>query len=69
VFDPDSGTWSPWTNLFQRNALAGAWSSENPRTFGLDEFADGRTIKLRWRFHEAKYDYWWAIDNVKITGE
>jgi len=69
VYDSDSGTWSPWSNLFTRQMVAGDWSSETPRFFSVSPFADGRSIKLRWRFHEARYDYWWAIDNVKVTGE
>ena len=69
VFDPDTSTWSPWTNMFTRDGTSGDWASENPKLFSLSSLADGRVIKLRWRFHEAEFDYWWAIDNVRVIGE
>ena len=69
VYDSDSGTWSPWSNLFTREMEAGNWSSETPRFFSVSPLADDCRMKLRWRFHDARYDYWWAIDNVKVTGE
>ena len=69
VYDADSGTWSEWANLSSRTAASGDWSSEEPKVFSLSPAADGRKVKIRWRFHQAQYDYWWAIDNVKVTGE
>jgi hypothetical protein len=48
---------------------SGDWASETPKFFSISDVADGRMVKLRWRFHDAQYDYWWAIDNVKVTGE
>ena len=69
VYDADAGTWSDWKNMFRRDMTKGSWSSESPRSFSLSPFADGRHIKLRWRFYDAVYDYWWAIDDVKVTAE
>jgi len=69
VYDPHSGTWSPWTNLFTREMAAGNWASETPKFFSISDVADDCELKLRWRFHDAQYDYWWAVDSVKITGE
>lgn len=69
VYDADSGTWSEWANLFRRTAASGDWSSEEPKVFNLSPAADGRKVKIRWRFHQAQYDYWWAIDNVGVSGE
>jgi hypothetical protein len=69
VYDSDSATWSPWMNVFTRDMTMGDWTSDTPRFFSLSPLADGRRMKLRWRFHEAEYDYWWAIDNVRVSGE
>jgi hypothetical protein len=69
TYDPDSSTWSSWTNVFSRDSTAGDWSSDTAKFFSLGPVADDRIIKVRWRFHEAQFDYWWAIDNVSITGE
>ncbi len=69
AYDAGAGAWSEWRNVFRRDMTRGSWSSESPRSFSLSPFADGRQIKLRWRFYDAVYDYWWAIDDVKVTGE
>jgi hypothetical protein len=38
-----------------------------PRRIDVSEFADGKKIKVRWRYR-ANNDYWWAIDGVKVLG-
>jgi len=30
---------------------------------------DGKKIQLRWHYYNARYDYWFAVDNVKLSGE
>jgi len=69
VYDADSGTWSEWANLFSRTMASGNWTSEEPKVFSLSPAADGKKVKIRWRFRESQYDFWWAIDNVKVSGE
>ncbi len=69
VYDPGSTTWSDWMNLFSRTMASGDWASDSPRIFSLSPEADGKQVRVRWRFHEAQYDYWWAIDDVRMTGE
>jgi hypothetical protein len=69
VYDPASRTWSEWISVFSRDMKSGDWSSETPRILSLSQFADGREVKIRWRFHESEYDFWWAIDDVRVTGE
>jgi len=69
VYDTDSGEWSEWRNVFSRDRTSGDWSSGTPRVFSLSPFADGKRVKVRWRFYDAQFDYWWAIDNVRVTGE
>ena len=69
LYDPGLDTWSQWMNVFTRDRASGDWSSDNPKSFGLSPLADEQKMKLRWHFYEAQYDYWWAIDNVRVTGE
>ena len=38
-----------------------------PRCVDISEFADGKKIKIRWRY-TANYDNWWAIDDVRVIG-
>ena len=69
IYDPDFDRWFAWISVFTRDRTAADWSSEDPRLFSLSPLADGRKVRLRWRFHEAQFDYWWAIDDVTVSGE
>ena len=42
-------------------------SSFYPQSIDISEFADGKKIKIRWRY-TANFDFWWAIDNVRVIG-
>jgi hypothetical protein len=35
----------------------------------IASLADKKKIQLRWHFFEAKWDYWFAIDQVRVSGE
>jgi hypothetical protein len=70
-FDPAMG-WSPWTNLFHLDI----WSVpptldppelSDPEVFDLSAY-DGKKIQLQFHFFNAEYDYWFAIDNVRVSG-
>lgn len=48
------------------------WSWENfdsvyPQAIDISQFADGKKIRIRWRY-TANFDYWWAIDEVRVIG-
>lgn len=32
----------------------------------ISNLASGKTVKIRWHYYNAYYDWYWAIDNVKI---
>jgi len=32
----------------------------------ISNLASGKTVKIRWHYYNANYDWYWAIDNVKI---
>jgi hypothetical protein len=38
-----------------------------PRSIDISEFADGKKMKIRWRY-TASFDNWWAIDDVRVIG-
>ena len=38
-----------------------------PQSIDVSNFADGKKIKIRWRY-TTNFDYWWAIDNVRVVG-
>ncbi len=57
-----------WTTVYtstEVNGSLGAFSAPNTQTINISAFANAN---LRVRFiYDAKYDYWWAIDNVIIS--
>jgi len=62
-----------WVNLLSYNVnsidpnLDPAIDS-SPEKLDLSAY-DGETFQLRWHFYEATWDWWWAIDNVMVSGE
>ena len=38
-----------------------------PRSLDISDFADGKKIKIRWRY-TANWDNWWAVDDVRVIG-
>lgn len=62
--DPAHQNWeSNWTPLWREQD--GDWFY--PRSIDISDFAAGKKIKIRWRY-TANFDYWWAIDDVKLIG-
>jgi hypothetical protein len=35
----------------------------------IASLADKKKIQVRWHFSQAKWDYWFAIDQVRVSGE
>jgi len=62
-----------WVNLLSYNVnsidpnLDPAVDS-TPEKLDLSAY-DGKTFQLRWHFYDATWDWWWAIDNVMVSGE
>ena len=69
VYDSQTGRWSDWLTLFQRDRSFGDLSSDEPLTFDIASLADGERIRLRWRFYNTRYDFWWAVDRVVVSGK
>ncbi len=68
IYDPESQSWSDWTSVFTHDYSDGDQASDSPLSFDISSLADGKRIRLRWHFHNTRYDFWWAIDNVFVTG-
>lgn len=69
VCNPQTGIWSDWTTIFQRDRSFGDLTSAEPLTFDIATLADGKQIRLRWRFYNAHHDFWWAVDRVIVSGK
>lgn len=69
VYDSQTGLWSDWLTVFQRDRSFGDLNSADPLTFDIGTLADDRRIRLRWRFYNTHYDFWWAVDRVIVSGK
>ena len=71
AFDSASG-WGDWVNLLHLERSMVDMSQDPPELSGAEVFDlssyDGKKIQVRFHFYEAEYDFWFAIDNVRISG-
>ena len=72
-YDEASGLWSAWVNLWHRDL----WFFSPGPDPGIDSDPvhldisayDGKKVQLRWHFYDALNDYWFAIDDIRVSGE
>ncbi|REA62090.1 hypothetical protein DSL64_10570 [Dyadobacter luteus] len=60
-----------WRNILkqtQETGTSGSWVSPAKRTLQIPAEYGNAGMKIRFRYI-ANYDYWWAIDNVKLTAD
>jgi hypothetical protein len=70
-YEEDIGTWGDWVNLLHYDYMtlaAGEYVMAAPEAVDLSAH-DGRKIQVRWHFYEAVWDYWFAIDEITVSGE
>ena len=73
VFAEASGEWGDWINLIHLDRMTGPLADDlidsDPEQADLSAYADGSVIQLRWHFYDAVWDYWFAIDDILVSGE
>ncbi len=69
IADVDFWTGSQWINIGRwQGEDIGAWSV--PSQFNHTLTNNGYTdVKLRFHYYEANYDWYWAIDNLVVSGQ
>ncbi len=67
-YDEGASTWGGWVNLLHYDASTVLDFDANPEEVDLSAY-DGRRIQIRWHFYEAVWDYWFALDNIMVSGE
>jgi hypothetical protein len=70
-YDPATG-WSNWTNLLHLDTRSvpvyfDPPELSDPEVFDLSAY-DRKKIQLKFHFFNAEYDYWFAIDDIRLTG-
>jgi Zn-dependent metalloprotease len=62
----DGHTWQEVDRQSSAQGTKGYWKSGNLRTVAISDAYANAAMKLRFRFH-ANYDWWWIVDEVKVT--
>jgi len=57
-----------WNELKHYNSAQGGWTSFKEENINLSSYAGEAFVMIRFRYH-SKNDYFWAVDNVKISGD
>jgi hypothetical protein len=66
VQDEQTLGWGDWVNVFRRDRTQG--DDASPEDMDLSGIADGKKVQLRWHFYQTYYDYWFAVDNIVVSG-
>ncbi len=68
VADVDFWTGAEWINIASWETDEGSWTSPSHFTYNLtnEGYSD---VKLRFHYYEATYAWYWAIDNLVVSGE
>ena len=67
--DVDVWNGSSWVNVASYTTEQGDNTTPAPANVVLDLSAHKNArMKVRFRYYDANYEYWWIIDNISITG-
>ncbi len=65
----DGVTWGDWANLFHWDRTTVTEYATGLEQVDISGHADRKFIQVRWRFYNANYDYWFAVDDIKVAGD
>lgn len=64
--DVDIWDGSQWVNVYSTTTTTGAWSNPNHQVIDITSYANAG-LRVRFHYYDANYDWYWAVDNVKIS--
>jgi hypothetical protein len=65
----DGVTWGNWMNLLSWDRTTVAETASGAEEVDISALADGKFFQVRWRFYNANFDYWFAVDDVRIIAD
>ncbi len=65
----DGVTWGNWVNLLSWDRTTVADAASGSEQVDISAHADGKFIQVRWRYYNGNYDYWFAVDDIRIAGD
>ncbi len=64
----DGTTWQNVLTQTQATGTQGAWNGSVPVSIAIPDAYANANMQVRFIF-DAEWDYWWAIDNLELTGD
>jgi hypothetical protein len=64
----DGTTWGDWTSLASWDTSVGEFDSGSQQV-DISALADGKHIQIRFHYYEANFDYWFAVDDLRVSGD
>jgi hypothetical protein len=65
----DGVVWGDWTNLAHWDAVANPDIVSGSMPVDISALADGKVIQIRFHYYEANFDYWFAVDDLRVSGD
>jgi hypothetical protein len=65
----DGITFGRWVKLFHYDRTTVAEFETGAKQVDISAYADGKFIQIRCHFYEANFDYWFAVDDIRVSGE
>ncbi len=65
IGDVDVWDGSAWQTVYSISSNLGGWGAPNHQSIDILAYANAE-LKVRFHYYNADWDYWWAIDNVKV---
>jgi len=65
----DGVTWGDWVNLLHWDRTTVTEYDTDPEQVDISAYADHKFIQVRWHYYDATFDYWFAIDDVRVSGD
>ncbi len=64
-----SATGGSWVNVFRKTQNDGTGDNLQHASIDISAYAANQTdLQIRFRYYNANYDYYWAIDNIVVKG-
>ncbi len=67
IGDVDVWDGTQWVNVLRQQSDIGATLAPNHQTIDVSAYANA-DFKVRFHYYDANYDFYWLVDNVKVSG-
>ena len=69
IADVDVWNGDAWVNILRMTGTdVGSWTSPVHATYDITAYAN-HALQVRFHYYNANYEWYWAVDNVKIYGD